>query len=331
LTKLPNTLHPCIEPDTVPKKIVISEFMDQAAVEWLGGRFEVRYEPGWHGQTSNLASALADADALIVRNRTQVTAALLQQQTRLRAVGRLGVGLENIDLEACRRQHIDVIPAIGANAAAVAEYVVCCSMQMLRPICGATAGMVGGSWPRDRLAQGQEIGGKVLGLVGLGSVGRLTANLARNVGMRVIAYDPTLGPADPAWDTVERRGELDHVFRDADVVSLHVPLIDSTRNLVDARRLALMRKGAMIINVARGGVVDEAALAAALSSGHLGGAAIDVYVQEPLPAGSVFSGVPNLILTPHIAGVTAESNVRVSFLIAQRIADHISKIHNEEI
>lgn len=313
------------------KKIIISEFMERTAIEWLSDRFDVRYEPDWHEQRSTLAAALADADALIVRNRTQVNAELLQHQTRLRAVGRLGVGLENIDLEVCRQQCIEVMPAIGANAAAVAEYVVCCTMQMLRPICCATAEMVTGSWPRHRLAQGQEIGGKVLGLVGLGSVGRLTANLARGVGMHVIGYDPTLDPADPIWQTVERRSELDHIFRDALVVSLHVPLIDSTRNLVDARRLSLLRKGAMIINVARGGVVDESALAAALSSGHLGGAAIDVYAQEPLPAKSVFTGVPNLILTPHIAGVTTESNVRVSSLIARRIAEHISKDHNEEI
>ncbi|MGB3291331.1 MAG: hydroxyacid dehydrogenase [Burkholderiaceae bacterium] len=309
----------------MPNKIVISEFMDQAAVQWLSQRFDVLYQPDLHERRAALIDLLADADALIVRNRTRVDADLLQRQTRLKAVGRLGVGLENIDLDVCSSLGIAVIPAIGANAAAVAEYVVCCAMQLLRPAYASSAEVAGGAWPRDRLAKGREIGGKVLGIVGLGSVGRITATLAQALGMSVIAYDPTLDPANPAWSTVRRLEELDDVFRVADVVSLHVPLTAATRNLVDARRLALMRPDGILINVARGGVVDESALAQALSGGRLAGAALDVYEQEPLPSASVLAGVPNLILTPHIAGVTAESNVRVSFFIAEHIADHINK------
>jgi (S)-sulfolactate dehydrogenase len=314
----------------MPNKIVVSEFMDQAAVDWLSERYTVHYQPDLHEQRSKLIDLLTDADGLIVRNRTQVDGDLLQRQVRLKAVGRLGVGLENIDLDTCRSLRIEVIPAIGANAAAVAEYVMCCAMQLLRPAYFSSTEVASGAWPRDRLATGREIGGKVLGIVGLGSVGRITAALAQALGMHVIAYDPTLDATNQAWDTVRRLEDLDDVFRDADIVSLHVPLTASTKNLVDARRLGLMRQHGVLINVARGGVVDEAALARALSSGQLGGAALDVYAAEPLPPNSVLAGVPNLILTPHIAGVTAESNVRVSFFIAQQIAERINRIHNEE-
>lgn len=299
--------------------IVISEFMDEAAVDWLAERFDVVYQPDLHERPAELAQRLVDAQALIVRNRTQVDASLLPLPSTIRVVGRLGVGLENIDLSLCRERGIEVIPAIGANAAAVAEYVVCTAMMLLRKAYLSSADVAAGTWPRASLGAGREASGKRLGLVGLGSVGRTTASLARALGMRVHAYDPSLPATHEAWQTVERCHELDELFRQSDVVSLHVPLTPGTRNLVDARRLALMPAGAVLINVARGGIVDEQALANALSEGRLAGAAIDVFVQEPLPSESVFQGIPNLILTPHIAGVTAESNVRVSFAIAHAV------------
>ncbi|HUG60105.1 MAG TPA: NAD(P)-dependent oxidoreductase [Candidimonas sp.] len=313
-------------------KIIISEFMDVAAVQWLVERFDVTYEPDLCDRPVVLSALLADADALIVRNRTQVDAQLLAHQTRLQAVGRLGVGLENIDLEFCRQQSIEVIPAVGANAAAVAEYVTCCAMLLLRRAYGVSGEVAAGAWPRQPLTRGREIGGKLLGIVGLGSVGRITANLAQAIGMRVVAFDPSLDARDVIWQTVGRCDELDQLFCDADVVSLHVPLVEATRNQVDARRIGLMQESAVLINVARGGVVDESALAAALISGKLAGAAVDVYTQEPLPPGSVFAGVPNLILTPHIAGVTTESNARVSHFIAQHIAEKLtfSAVHHND-
>ncbi|WP_353151142.1 hydroxyacid dehydrogenase [Pollutimonas bauzanensis] len=307
------------------KKIIISEFMDEAAVQWLAQRFDVVYEPDLCERLEALSALLVDADALIVRNRTQVNAQLLACQTRLQAVGRLGVGLENIDLAFCRQQAIEVIPALGANAAAVAEYVICCAMQLLRGAYAASSEVAAGLWPRERLINGREIGGKLLGVVGLGSVGRITANLAQAIGMRVVAYDPSLDAEHSIWQTVGCCAELDQLFREADVVSLHVPLSDSTRNLVDARRIGLMPEGAILINVARGGVVDEAALATAVLRGKLAGAAIDVHVQEPLPPGSALADVPNVILTPHIAGVTAESNARVSHFIAQHVAEKLNR------
>lgn len=299
--------------------VVISEFMDEAAVDWLAERFEVVYQPDLHERPAELTQRLAGAQALIVRNRTQVNASLLPSPSTIRAVGRLGVGLENIDLPLCQERGIEVIPAIGANAAAVAEYVVCTTMMLLRKTYLSYADVVAGAWPRASLGAGREASGKLLGLVGLGSVGRTTASLARAMGMRVHAYDPSLPTTHEAWQTVGRCHDLDDLFRQSDVVSLHVPLTPGTRNLVDARRLALMPSDAILINVARGGIVDEQALADALSEGRLGGAAIDVFVQEPLPSESVFHGIPNLILTPHIAGVTTESNVRVSFAIAHAI------------
>lgn len=302
--------------------IVISEFMDLRAVESLQAAFDVRYEPTLVDDAEALRAAVAQADALIVRNRTQVNAALLDAATRLAVVGRLGVGLDNIDVGACGTRKVAVIPATGANALAVAEYVIGSAMLLLRGAYQSSADVAGGAWPRTRLSAGREIHGKCLGLIGFGGIGQLCAGLARALGMRVIGYDPAFAAADPVWKTndTEPLG-LDALLASADVVSLHVPLVDSTRNLIDAARLAQMKSGAILINTARGGIVDEAALARALTIGKLGGAALDVFATEPLAAGLPLAAVPNLLLTPHIAGVTAESNERVSSLIAQRVSD----------
>lgn len=304
-------------------KIVISEFMDETAVDSLRARFDaanVVYDPALVDKPEQLLAAAGDCDALIVRNRTQVRGALLETLTKARVVGRLGVGLDNIDVPACEAKKIKVIPATGANALAVTEYVIATAMMLRRASYLSTADVVAGKWPRAALSNGRETAGSTLGLIGFGSIGQLTAQLARAVGMTVIAFDPVITDSNPAWmDTGAIRMTLDEVIRDADVVSLHVPLVDSTKNLVNAERIATMKKGAIVINTARGGIVDDAALAAALKSGHLGGAAIDVFAQEPLPASDVFAGCPNLVLTPHIAGVSAEANVRVSSMIADAV------------
>lgn len=306
---------------TMAKRIVISEFMDEAAVQSLRQAFEVLNAPDLVDRPADLAEALRDADALIVRNRTQVNGGLLASASRLVAVGRLGVGLENIDQAYCASRGIAVLPAVGANAAAVAEYVVSLAMALLRGFLFSSGEVASGGWPRARLASGREVAGKVLGLVGYGSVGQRVGELARAVGMRVLAYDPMLPPVHPAWRDATRCEELDGLFREADVVSLHMPYTAQNAGLVDQRRLGLMKTGAVLVNTARGGIVDEAALARALRSGALAGAAVDVFEHEPLPAGSALAGAPNLFLTPHIAGVTHESNERVSALIAQRIAE----------
>ena len=301
-------------------RIVITEFMDADAVASLAAAHDTLYDRDLVDKPDALAAAAGVADALVVRNRTQVRGALLAGARRLAVVGRLGVGLDNIDVPACEARGIEVIPATGANARAVAEYVVGTAMALLRGAYASTAEVSAGRWPRAALSNGREVAGRTLGVVGFGGIGRLTARLGRAIGMRTIGCDAQI-PADAAvWrDEGVAPRTCDALLAEADVVSLHVPLLPSTRNLIDARALAAMKPGTVLINTARGGVVDEAAVAAALRSGHLGGAALDVFDAEPLPAGSPLAGAPNLILTPHVAGVTAESNVRVSTMIAERV------------
>jgi (S)-sulfolactate dehydrogenase len=215
-----------------------------------------------------------------------------------------------------------VIPATGANALSVAEYVICTVMMLLRGAYLARAEVAAGSWPRGALSEGRETAGKTLGIVGFGGIGRLVARLAQGLGMNVIASDPLL-PADaPVWaQTGVARAEFEDLLAGSDALTIHVPLTPETHHLLDARRIALLRPGAVLVNTARGGVVDETALAAALRAGRLGGAALDVFEHEPLAAGSVLAGVPNLVLTPHVAGVTQESNHRVSSLIAEKVSE----------
>ena len=302
--------------------ILITEFMDEPAVQQLRERHAVDYSPTLVDDAARLLDAAANADALVVRNRTQVRGALMAALQRCRVVGRLGVGLDNIDVEGCRARGIQVIPATGANARSVAEYVITAALLLLRGAYASSPDVAAGRWPRTALSAGREIGGKRLGLVGFGSIGQLTATLARGLGMQVVAHDALLAADDPAFAAhgVEAVA-LDELVCSADVVSLHVPLVDGTRGLFDAARIASMKAGAVLINSARGGIVDEAALTAALRSGHLGGAAIDVFASEPLPATPHFDGCPNLLLTPHIAGLSTESNERVSSLIAERLLE----------
>jgi (S)-sulfolactate dehydrogenase len=305
-------------------RIVITEFMDERAVAQLRARHEVLYDPKLVDDAARLHAEGARADAIIVRNRTQVRGELLAALAACRVVGRLGVGLDNIDVPACEARGIKVIPATGANALSVAEYVIATAMLLLRGAYQSTSDVVAGQWPRNALSNGREIGGKTLGLVGFGSIGQLTAKLAQGLGMDVIAFDAMMDRTHPAFGQAGVRcAALDEVTASADVISLHVPLVDSTRRLFDATRIGAMKKGAVLINSARGGVVDEAALAAALKAGHLGGAALDVFEAEPLPAGGVFAGCPNLVLTPHIAGVSGESNERVSLMIAQKVLEEL--------
>jgi (S)-sulfolactate dehydrogenase len=189
----------------------------------------------------------------------------------------------------------------------------------------STRAVEAGTWPRQTLSQGREAAGKTLGIVGLGSIGRLTARKAAAMGMRVIAHDPQVPGGAQAWAELGAAPrELDELLRECDVVSLHIPLTPQTRGLLGRERLSLMKRDAIVINTARGGIVDEAELAAMLREGRLGGAALDVFDHEPLPAGSPLVGAPRLLLTPHIAGVTLESNERVSALIAERVAAALS-------
>ena len=301
--------------------IVISEFMDEAAIaEVLKGR-DVLYNPELVDRPTELQAALADCRALIVRNRTQVRGVLLEAAPRLKVVGRLGVGLDNIDLEGCKARGIEVRPATGANDLAVAEYVITAALMLLRRSWFASDRVAAGTWPRMDLI-GHELAGKRLGLVGFGAIARLTAAKGAALGMRIAAFDPFVPEGNPAWQGVERC-TLEALLAASDVISLHTPLTPQTRRMIDGPALGKMQPGAILINAARGGVVDEAALVAALEAGRLGGAALDVFETEPLSkaSGAMFQGVPNLILTPHIAGVTEESNVRVSLVTAKAVLE----------
>jgi len=303
-------------------RILITEFMDAPAVAQLQQAHEVRYDPQMVDQPEAMLHAAAEVDALIVRNRTQVRGALLQALARCKVVGRLGVGLDNIDVAACEARGMQVIPATGANALSVAEYVIGTAMLLLRGAYQSQAAMVQGQWPRNALSSGREIHGKTLGLIGYGSIGQLTARLAQGLGMRVQAHDALMAADHPAFSSTSVQAVgLDTLLASSDVISLHVPLLPSTQHLLNAARLARVKPGAIVINSARGGVVDEAAVVAALRSGHLGGAALDVFEQEPLKSGASFADCPNLILTPHIAGVSLESNERVSELIARKVLE----------
>ena len=304
--------------------IVISEFMDKnIALEVLDG-FDVQYEPTLVDDRAALLETLADARAIIVRNRTQVDNELLDRAPNLKVVGRLGVGLDNIDLKACKSRKVVVCPATGANDVAVAEYAITAALVLLRGVWSATDRMIAGEWPRTDL-MGGEISGKRFGLIGFGSIARQVAARAQALGTQVAAFDPYLASDNPAWSGTAPVS-IDELAATCDVISVHVPLTDETRNLVNAEFIDRMRGGAVLINTARGGVVDESAVIEALREGRLGGAALDVFESEPLDGdgGAAFAGVPNLLLTPHIAGITKEANQRVSLVTAQNVLKHLS-------
>lgn len=306
-------------------RIVVTEFIDERVLPALRAKHDVLYDARLVDDPARLRKEVASADALIVRNRTQVRGELLSALDRCRVLGRLGVGLDNIDVPGCEARGIKVIPATGANALSVAEYVIAAAMLLLRGAYQSSSAVAAGQWPRPALSSGRETAGKTLGLIGFGSIGQLTAKLARALGMTVIAFDAMMDRDHPAYASLGvAPAGLDEVIASADVVSLHVPLVDGTRDLFDARRIGAMKRGAVLINTARGGIVDEPALAAALKSGQLGGAAIDVFGEEPLPVAAHFADCPNLLLTPHIAGLSVESNERVSFLIADKVLEALA-------
>jgi (S)-sulfolactate dehydrogenase len=306
-------------------KIVISEFMDERAVAQLRQHHEVVYAPALVDDATGLLQAAQSCDALIVRNRTQVRGDLLAALKACRVVGRLGVGLDNIDVPGCQAAGMQVIPATGANALSVAEYVMTSAMLLLRGAYLSTEAVAAGKWPRNALSNGRETAGKTLGIIGFGSIGRMVAGLAKGLGMQVQAFDAMLPASDPAYVAAGVKAvALEALISSSDVVTLHVPLVDGTRGLFNASRIAAMKPGAVLINSSRGHIVDVAAVVASLRAGHLGGAALDVFDTEPLPADAALQGCPGLLLSPHVSGVSAESNERVSFLIADKVVEALA-------
>ena len=300
--------------------IVITEFVDEAAVADLGADYDVTYDPSLVDRPQEIGALLADALALIVRNRTQVDATLLDAAPQLKVVGRLGVGLDNIDLEACERRGVAVCPATGAGTVSVAEYVIATLLVLLRGgTYRCTESVIAGEWPRTAVV-GRDAAGKCLGLVGFGAIARAVAERARALNMTVAAYDPFVPSDDIARQGVESRALTD-LLASADVISLHVPLTVETRHLIDEASIATLKPGAIVINAARGGIIDELAVVDALRQGRLGGAALDVFEAEPLSAASAtrFADVPNLILTPHVAGITDEANRRTGVITVANV------------
>jgi len=263
------------------------------------------------------AEALTTAHGLVVRSATKVRGEILGAAPELRVVGRAGVGVDNIDLAAATERGVAVLNAPAGNTVSAAELTLALILSMVRRVAEADASVRSGEWARSRF-KGAELRGRTLGLVGAGRIGSEVATRCRAFGMDVIAYDPYL-TAERAERLRVKKVELDEVIEGADVLSLHVPLTDDTRNLMDASAIARMTRGAFLVNVARGGVVDEAALAAALESGHLAGAALDVYVNEPLEQDSPLRNAPNLVLTPHLGASTAEAQELVASEIAEAV------------
>jgi len=301
--------------------IVITEFMNERVIQEQLGQFPVVYNPELFNQVDSLKDHMSSAQALIVRNKTQVNKELITTGSQLKCIGRLGVGLDNIDLNACSERNISVFPATGANNISVAEYVIGTAMVLMRNAYLSSASTIHGDWNRTEHI-GSEINGKTLGIIGLGEIGQLVAEYACGLGMKVQAYDPYLKSEHPVWQKI-KPVDLSELSKTSNIISLHVPLVEATRNLINRDFLSMCKRGAIIINTSRGGILDEEALVHFLQLGHIGGAALDVFATEPLSCaeGQKYSGLNNLILTPHIAGVTIESNYRVSKKIAELVAD----------
>ncbi|UCH24337.1 MAG: hydroxyacid dehydrogenase [Trueperaceae bacterium] len=305
-------------------KIVISEYLHQAAVALLEERSQrieavVRYRPELYHQFDALTSELKDADALIVRNQTRVDDALLSRAPELRVVGRVGVGLDNLDLTALRARGVTTTWAPGTNAVSVAEYVMGAMLEHFRRFATASARLHRGEWNRQA-AIGVEAYGKTLGIVGLGDIGSRLAKRARAFGMRVLASDPLVHHSSFAVQEYEvELTSLTDLLGRADVVSLHVPLVPSTHHLIGAGTLQHFKSGALLINTARGGLIDETALAAALQNGTLAAATLDVREHEPPGEQDPLRGLTNVTLTPHVAGLTEEASRRSSLHVAEDV------------
>jgi D-3-phosphoglycerate dehydrogenase len=302
-------------------KIIVAEKVAANAIQLL------REEPDWtvitHEQLNgDLAAALPDADALIVRSAVDVNAALLRNAGKLRVIGRAGVGVDNIDLEAATKAGIAVMNTPGANAVAVAEHTLALMLALARHICRADSTTRAGKWEKKSL-QGTELRGKTLGIVGLGRIGMEVARRAIAFDMKIVAHDPFVA-AKVAGEQGIRLVELEEIYASADYVTLHVGLTPQTAGMINEKSLAKMKRGVRIINCARGELIDEAALAAALAGKHVGGVALDVFIQEP-PKSSPLLALENVIATPHIAGSTNEAQDAVGVQIASQIREYLKR------
>jgi D-3-phosphoglycerate dehydrogenase / 2-oxoglutarate reductase len=297
-------------------RVLVAEPLAEAGVELLRQHVAVDSGVGWSAE--ELAERIGDYDGIVVRSATKVTAGLIERGARLRVIGRAGTGVDNVDVEAATRRGIIVCNAPDANSLSAAEHTIALILAQARNVPQAHANLVEGRWERSRFG-GVEVTGKTLGVIGLGRIGQMVAERARGLRMNVIAYDPYVAEGRFRELGVERAETLDDLYAASDVVTLHMPATLETRGMIDAAALAKMRPGARLVNVARGDLVDEAALVEALRSGHLAGAAVDVFPHEPATESPLF-GLPGVVVTPHLGASTVEAQDRAGVSVAEQVA-----------
>lgn len=297
--------------DTARPRVLIREPIADAGLDLLRQRFDVDVDAD-----SNLADVIDAYDAIVIRSETQLTAELIERGTRLKMIGRAGIGIDNVDVDAATRRGIVVANAPEATVVSAAEHAIALLLALARNIPQADASLRAGHWERSRLA-GIELTQKTLGVMGLGRIGRQVARRAAGLGMRVVAYDPYVAEERFRELGVEMARIPEDVYAVADAITLHLPLVPETRHLLDARAFSLMRDGVRVVNAARGALVDEGALIEALRSGKVAGAALDVFEEEPY-SGPLLE-LEQVVLTPHLAGSTDEAQDRAGLIIAEQV------------
>ena len=305
----------------MPPRVLISDALSPAAVQIFKDRgVEVDFQPKLGADKDKLAELVGQFDGLAIRSATKVTPKILEQAKNLKVIGRAGIGVDNVDIPAATAKGIIVMNTPFGNSITTAEHAITLMLALARQIPQADASTQAGKWEKNRF-MGVEITGKTLGVIGAGNIGSIVVDRALGLRMRVIAYDPFLSP-ERAADIGVHKVELDELFRRADFITLHTPLTEKTKNIVDAAAFAKMKKGVRIINCARGGLVDEHALRAALDSGHVAGAAFDVFSEEPAKDNPLF-GHPNVVCTPHLGAATTEAQENVALQVAEQMSDYL--------
>lgn len=307
------------EKETNMPKVLISDKMDPKAAQIFRER-GVEVDEITGKTPDELIAIIGDYDGLAIRSSTKVTKAILDAAKNLKVVGRAGIGVDNVDIPAASAAGVVVMNTPFGNSITTAEHAIALMFALARQLPEADASTQAGKWEKNRF-MGVELTGKTLGLIGAGNIGSIVADRAQGLKMKVVAFDPFLSP-ERAIEIGVEKVELDELLARADFITLHTPLTDQTRNILSAENLAKTKKGVRIINCARGGLIDEAALKAALDSGHVAGAALDVFVQEPAKESPLFN-TPNFISTPHLGASTSEAQVNVAIQVAEQMADFL--------
>ena len=304
-------------------RVLIADKLETAGIELLQqAGLEVDNRPGLKGD--DLKAALQGADAVICRSQPKITAEYLENPGKLRAIARAGVGVDTIDVPAATRKGIVVMNTPSGNTVSAAEHTIALMFALARQIPAADAVMKAGGWDRNKF-MGTQLAGKTLAVIGLGRIGQEVARRAKGLDMEVLGFDPFVTSAKTAEMGLTPAANLAEMLPKADFFTLHIPLTPETKGLIGAKELALMKKSARVLNVARGGIIDEQALADALKAGTITGAGIDVFSAEPTPADNPLRGAPNIVLTPHLGASTSEAQENVAIEAAQLIADFLLK------